>query len=193
VSIGQLMAVVTPPKHPIEVSPVEGWERAQKELGITLPPDYLEFALTYGSGSFDSPMWLEVWNPLSSRFIDRVQGVLDALRMPQSSTFRPPTPPLWGPNGYALELNPARPGVLPIGNSIDGMRLCYYTIGEPKWWPLLLVERADRVVHPFPGPLTSLLAQLHSEPLRTLMACYGDPSEPGQERGPARFKPQSIA
>ena len=177
-SIDQLRAVVPPPTHPIAAGPVSRWATVQAELEIELPTDYLDFALHYGRGEFNDPLWLDVWNPLDPAYINRMNTILDSWR---KSSF-----PLFGPSGLPLDLFPSRPGVLPIGRSSDGMTLCWYTLGAASSWPLVLVTRESYSVAPFLGPLTSFLAQIHSEPFRTLM---GPPWLPGEERGPVRFTP----
>jgi hypothetical protein len=192
-SIDALTAVVPPPARPLEVDAVDRWPLAQAALGVGLPQDYLDYALRYGSGSFGDPLWLEVWNPLSPRFITRVNAHLKALR----KALRGFRPPLGGPMGLPLPFHPARPGALPLAGSLDGMKrwpdgmtLCWYTLGEAGSWPLLLVGQGGLYVQPCLGPLTSFLARLHSEPLRTLMGPVWDPGE--EPRGPVRFEPRAM-
>jgi hypothetical protein len=67
--------------------------------------------------------------------------------------------------------------------------LCWYTLGEAGSWPLLLVSRGGAHVQPWLGPLTAFLAQLHSEPLFTLM---GGDCEPGDVGDPAEFMPRLL-
>ena len=76
-SIDLLKAVVPPPTQPLETETVERWPIVQSELGIELPPDYLDFARTYGSGYFNDPLWLDVCNPLDSEFFSEVKKPIE--------------------------------------------------------------------------------------------------------------------
>ena len=181
-SIDLLKAVVPPPTQPLETETVERWPIVQSELGIELPPDYLDFARTYGSGDFNDPLWLHVRNPLSDGFVSRIKKMIELLRVNPDR--------LWGPGGLEFALHPARPGVLPCASGHDGVVLAWYTDGPPSSWPLLLVLDHGRHIQPWQGPLTTFLAQLHSEPFRTLMGPSWEPDEtdePDQERGPPTF------
>jgi hypothetical protein len=180
-SIEMLTAVVPPPARPLEVEEAGRWALAQASLGVGLPQDYLDYALRYGSGSFGDPLWLEVWNPLGPRFLKRVNDVLRILTLGWT--------PLRGPLGLPLPLHPARPGVLPLASTLFGVTLCWYTLGEAGSWPLLLVSRGGAHVQPWLGPLTALLAQLHGEPLRTLM---GPDRDPGDAGDPVEFRPRLL-
>jgi hypothetical protein len=77
----------------------------------------------------------------------------------------------------------------PDGIVPDVMRVCWYTLGEAESWPLVLVGQSGWYVQPCLGPLTSFLARLHSEPLRTLM---GPVWKPGEVGGPMRFEPELL-
>jgi hypothetical protein len=124
-SIEMLTAVVPPPARPLEVEEADRWSAVQAALGVELPRDYLEYALRYGSGSFGGPLQLEVFNPLSPRFLKRVNAHLRDVRQDYPR-------PLRGPEGLELPLHPARPGVLPLAGTRDGAGVCWYTPDGPS-------------------------------------------------------------
>lgn len=51
--IEELIAVVQPPIHPVETGDFAKWEAVQRALGLSLPSDFRDFGIRYGTGCFD--------------------------------------------------------------------------------------------------------------------------------------------
>lgn len=191
-SLAQLVTVVPPPGQPLNVGSLESWSAAQQELGIELPLNYLEYALRYGSGDFADPLWLTVWNPLNPEFVSWVRAILKALGNYNKILADGEVPPrkLGGMDGIPLHLHPNRPGFLPIGGSLIGDTLGFWTEGEVDQWPVVFVPRNpyEDYGRVFRESLTEFLAKLHSEPRRTELGPFWDPAEEPRPERP-EFQP----
>ena len=128
--IDNLAQIAPPPTCPDEVGTVEELRQIEKRFGITLPADYREFSLRYGSGSFVGT-FLEIWTPFT-------------VDLPKESADR---------NGRAFWFHkcgylpwapfPANPGLLEIGGNENGDTVLYLTEGDPDHWPILVVPHED--------------------------------------------------
>src|SRR5262245_24426822 len=133
-SIEELIAVVAPPRQPVEIGDAVAWQRIQERLGIRLPDDLRELGMRYGSGVFDDGrVIIEVWNPFAPNYIHKVQDHCKDLRLirvlPDSEDNIP----------YGVF--PHQPGWLPFGRDMYGGLMCWLTEGEPEQWPILLLSR----------------------------------------------------
>jgi hypothetical protein len=120
-----LIALMAPPKRPLEVPTASDWEQVERQLG-RVPTDYRQFVTTYGTGTVDQFLW--IFNPATGNphLELRAAGTqhLEALR--QTKQEFPPE--------FDVPLHPEPGGLLPFGLSDNGDILYWRAAGEPDTW-----------------------------------------------------------
>jgi hypothetical protein len=142
------------PELPIHVGKRDGWARVERKLHLTLPTDWRDFALAYGSGYFGDR--ITVLNPLAPRFgkvfgkycasVDLIREVI----------------------GLPYEVYPRNPGLLIWGNDDNGNKMFWLTEGEPDEWPIVLRTREGEY-ETWQMPMSTFLARALSNGLRCIL------------------------
>jgi hypothetical protein len=171
-AIQELINVVPPPLKPGETGSLAAWNSIQEQLGITLPDDYRDFAMTYGSGTFNDPgrLCVPIMNPFAPAYAQALSFECDTLLL------------IGGPD-WPHRAFPQRPGLFPWGTDDNGCTLLWLTSGPPAQWPILLnpprsidLERVDLA-------MTTFLAKAFSKELQCTIW-----SAPEFFSGPRRVK-----
>jgi hypothetical protein len=162
-AIEELARVVVPPKYAVETGNTERWAEIERILGRQLPKDYYDFAMRYGSGRFQRPFDLEVFNPFSESYPDRLCGLSRMLRDERGLSDRV---------GIPYGVYPDQPGWLLWGTS-DGDTFCWITEGNPDAWPILLISDRNRSFQQLRMSMTSFLARVFTGELRPFVVVRG--------------------
>jgi hypothetical protein len=148
----QLRRLLPPPDEPLEAAPPDGWAEVEAALGTGLPDDFKAFTELYGSGKVDDFLYL--FNPFAEGQDGNLLFEKDRVLAAYAETrarfpARLPLPPF-----------PEDGGVLPLGRTDNGDELYWVTGGDPRDWPVALLESraARQEVHRM--PVTGLLAAL---------------------------------
>ena len=145
-SISELTAVVSPPGRRTEGGEIGAWARAQKTIGLSLPTDFRDFGIAYGSGRFCNG-FLQVYNPFSKNYKGIIDSELSILRQLRRSKYKP----------LSFDVIPKRPGLFPWGRDENGGKLCWLVEGDPDNWPLILKTHEDEIER-LDTSMTSFLA-----------------------------------
>lgn len=123
----ELAALVSPPEHPMDFDDAS-LQRNQGILRIEFPQDVVEYARTFGSGTFDAAYSWEVWSPARRTY---PLIVLEFSRI--CNIFK-----------EAMEIDdvpfpifPEVGGILPFASSDGGDWVCWITDGEPDDWKVV--------------------------------------------------------
>ena len=144
-----LVAVVTPPLHPVEAGPITLRSPLEARLGLSLPHELYEVGATYGSGKFGNQ--IEVLNPFSSSYFDTVVEVCDLyrdLRRDEGTTVVP------------YDVYPVHPGLFPWGLEENGHMLFWLTEGKQESWPILLARSREARFERWDMPMTTFLSKV---------------------------------
>jgi hypothetical protein len=156
--IDELLQVLPPPDHPVELGIAESWGKVTEKFGGPLPTDYMQFIDRFGSGTLNS--FLTPFNPFSRNqhinLFEQVFVQLSALR-----ELRAEFPEY---NSYPLFFEPG--GLLPWGTSIDGDVFCWLTAGASGAWHTVVVPRHGEAER-FPMSMTQFLARAISGSVKT--------------------------
>jgi hypothetical protein len=144
----ELQRLMPVPARTAFVPAESDWQDAERALGVTLPSDYKDFLHVYGSGRLDD--FMEIFNPASphehNNLIEcwKKQREVFAYMQKGNAPLR-------------IDLHPAKPGLLPIGQTDNGDTIFYVVDGEPAAWAIAVLESRGRDVKVFEMPLTAFL------------------------------------
>lgn len=159
-----LQRFVPPPSQPIDAPSLAEWETYQLITGILLPPDFQELLSAYGSGDFDTVVFL--YNPfcrslytMFKRTLYEIMVDLQGIRYLKTQGDAESFP-------YAVYPDPG--GVFPWARTSNGDQLFWLTTGEPSQWTIVLNESHSRLFEHFSCTTTEFLygimtGALHSE------------------------------
>lgn len=142
-TIDDLIRLVPPPSKPLHAEPPVKWEIGKRGSGPDLPANWIQYAATYGSGSFmprsmhaNTPSpgddvfgVFSVYNPFSPVFRARVDCGCNTFREAKL---------LKGKEVVPYPIFPDEGGLLPLGEDNSGTRLFWLTNDEPDKWPIIL-------------------------------------------------------
>lgn len=149
-AIEELLAVVPPPKKPLEAGDPTAWGGIEDQVGTKLPTDLREFGLRYGTGRFaDIDRLFMVSNPFQRDYVQTIRQVCDLRR---SSRIACNTT---GP----YEFFPQSPGLLPWGGDDNGYGLFWLTQGAPDEWPTVIKEPESEKYQLFNMSMSSFLTK----------------------------------
>ncbi len=156
-SLDRLREIVTPPAAPTETGDPDAWPEVERHMGTPLPADYKAFTNAYGSGAFDSFLYL--FNPFArgqggNLLVER-DRVLAAYRQTRARF----------PDRLALPPFPESGGVLPLGRTDNGDELYWVTEGDRDHWTVALLESRAAFQEVHPMPVTGFLAALAANQL----------------------------
>lgn len=158
-AIEELITAVPPPSSPVDVGPLDRRTEIEVALGTALPDDLFALATTYGSGRF--PGGIEVFNPFSEKYLEKVTLVAEcyqALKAAEGGDFVP------------YDMFPSPQGYLPWGESWAGFVFCWQTVGSPAEWPtVLLVGRQPDTFELVRVQMTAFLAKAFSQPMNCVL------------------------
>lgn len=146
-SIRTLTSLIPPPARPRNVPTDDDWARAEARLGVRLPADYKDFLSTYGEGRVGDFLGIFVpesrnqWHDLRTA-LEQERQVFVARRFP-----------------LRFDLFPAKPGLLPVGQTDNGDMLFYVVEGPADSWKLAFYESRGEDVEVFDGGLTEFLCE----------------------------------
>jgi hypothetical protein len=183
-SIEELLAVVRPPKRAVEIGRADQVPRIERELGISLPRDYIDFGLHYGSGAFLDPgrVRVTITNPFSKSYMENVRSDCGFLRQIKKLA----------PGEVPFGVFPKKSGLLAWGHDDNGWNLCWLTSGPPESWPVLFTNTRSVYFHRIDLSMTAFLAQSFSRQISTACWNWKDCSEffSGPKR--IRFVPAAL-
>ena len=149
-SLNELTTLVEPPNDPVDAGPLELRKEAEAKLGLSLPQDIIDFATTYGSGTFsDEQFW--ILNPFASWYMDNVQQICriySEMKRDEGDHYVP------------YDVYPIQPGLLPWGSDANGHQMFWLTAGEPDAWPILLFNRDTSQFEEWRMPVTTFLSRI---------------------------------
>jgi hypothetical protein len=153
-SIEQLTQLVPPPTNPIETGSASDWNNVESQLALTLPTDFRELILTYGTGAFND--WLIVFNPSArNRYYNLVamaSEILDAyLSMKQDF-----------PDKFPHPAYPTPHGLFPWARADNGDTFYWIIDYENHQWSTILCESRFGEMETYREQPTELLASLLS-------------------------------
>jgi hypothetical protein len=160
-AIEELLSVVRPPRRPVEAGEPDELPDIERRLGISLPKDYVDFGLRYGTGVFvdSGRLNITVLNPFSDKYIERVKS--DSAFLLKMKEIVPQEVP--------YDIFPKSPGLLRWGYDDNGWELCWLTLGSPESWPVLFSNSRDIHFERVEMPMSSFLARSFSRTLRTVL------------------------
>jgi hypothetical protein len=150
-SIEELLSCVPAPSAPVDSGSPEAWDATQKKLGISLPTDYMDFGIRYGTGLLYDPNGavINILNPFSVTYTDQVASESHGL-----ATVRRRVP-----DGLPYGIYPEVPGLLFWGSDYNGFGLYWLTEGTPDKWPIIVkFPRQHSDFQEFNLSLTSFMA-----------------------------------
>ena len=154
--IHELIAVVLPPKTPLEIGTAEQWVKVQKELGIELPVDLCDFGMQYGSGVMCES--LHVLNPFAGRFQENVKSELETLELAIS---------IGGSVPY--DRFPSRPGLFPWAWDENGYRFYWLTVGAKERWRIVIATEEEEYEE-WSMSMTSFLAKAFTNEISSFLS-----------------------
>lgn len=176
-SIKELISSAPPPEKVSDVPKKPNWKKIEAALKVSLPGDYKEFVVTYGTGVLCN--FLIVCNPFSSQ---EGFGLLPFVTL--MSTTLAQLKDTEGDKQVPFNIHPDRPGLLAWGGDENGNGLYWFTKGRPEAWPCVVGEARGKRWERFDLPMTSFLGKI----LRKEIRCKIWPSSfPG--RKPCGFQP----
>jgi hypothetical protein len=170
-AIDDLIAVVPPPERPDQSGSLDDLANCEREMGITLPTDYREFAVRFGSGWF-----LDTYVAIANPF------VLDLVKATQNrgcceEDYKSGVVP-WLPY-------PATPGLLELGSNENGNRLLFLVKDKPDSWPVIVVPHGagKGAFERWDLPFGTFMAKALLNEINTaaVHAC-GEPVQPDERR-----------
>lgn len=154
-AIAELLAVVPPPKRPLELGREEQWTQVRAGFEVPLPDDWKDYGMTFGTGRVGG--WLQVLNPFSNEYGACMRSELSHIKLIKE---RNPEFP------YAIY--PATPGLLTWGRDDHGNRMYWLTEGPADRWPTILRTR-DGEMEQWDMPMTTFLAKALSNELKCVL------------------------
>lgn len=127
----RLERIISPPESPLEVPTDSEWDAYEARLGTPLPGDYINHINQYGTGGFDSFIW--IFNPKANNtyfnLLDQAERILLGVRGARDKFGREKIP---------FRLFPELGGLLPFGTTANGDILYWQTAGEPERWTVVV-------------------------------------------------------
>ncbi len=127
-----LERVLAPPPNPVETGSREGWEQAERMLGVALPAGYKSFITTYGTGAIND--FFCVLNPFAER---PYYNLIEEGRLARSRYLAVRA---MFPDHFPFRVFPEPGGLLPWGDDTNGDELYWLTEGDPDHWPVVFHE-----------------------------------------------------
>jgi hypothetical protein len=165
-AIEELLAVVPPPKDPVDCGSPELWPKVLNEVGVALPEDLREIGMHYGSGRFANGE-IEVFNPFYEGYLANVNAVLRGLGdakqgMPSDE--------------FPYDIFPKIPGLFPWGWDNNGNTMTCLTEAECSQWITVLVSRSGGFEQ-WDCTLTTFLAKALNNEIKCRIWPRFDPSQ----------------
>jgi hypothetical protein len=166
--LDELLRLVPPLANPVEAGDECRWQAVQASLGLSLPEEYRDVSMRYGSGSFSAgELTITLCNPFAGNYLRVIDAECQALRQARGLVGRQQVP-------YGVF--PDRPGWLPFGHDGEYGPLCWVTEGQPERWPILHISRERTGFYQAQLPLTTFLTRSLTGELRT---GFWDPESEG--------------
>ncbi len=131
-SILKLKELVPPPNKPFELGTVEQWASVESKLGLSLPSDYRDFHLAYGTGLF-AKLYI-IYNPFSAIKAANLYAQIETVCQQEREFKRD------FPEAVPYRVYPERPGILPWGGDENGNYYYWLTDGIPDSWQVISDE-----------------------------------------------------
>lgn len=158
-AITELIELVPPPARPFEVPDNPGWKKIEKAIGLTLPDDYKDFVLKYGSGLLGN--FIIVSNPFSTddgvNLESNIGYLCETQRHLQVTEAEDAVP---------FAIYPDESGIVPWGGDENGNGMYWLTEGKPNEWPTVVLAGRDNRWQQFDMPMTTFLAKALSGEVR---------------------------
>lgn len=133
----KLNYILTPPEKPNNIGNEARWKDFFSVLGTELPPDYIKFIQTYGTGGVDNFLWIltPFVNDENVNFTVRQKEISDAYIQSKTSF----------PQYYKHNIYPQIGGLLPWGYTDNGDELYWLTTGKPDEWKVVVYESRSHI------------------------------------------------
>ncbi|MEU4428650.1 SMI1/KNR4 family protein [Actinoplanes sp. NPDC024001] len=145
-SIQQLLALAPAPGQGVDVAHPRDFPALEAELGLTLPADFKELLVSYGTGRFLD--YLLPYPVAGSGMTLRLNTLLL-----EGHEFSRAMFPEW----YPYPIYPEAGGLLLWGGTQHGHNLCWLTEGEPDEWPVIVWQPDDNEYHRYDGNAVAFL------------------------------------
>lgn len=153
--IEHLCQVMPPPETPNEAGSLDEFLTIERELGVTLPQDYKEYIIRFGTGYIGGFLW--IFNPFTQKeslnFLHQKNTRLDALRVIKEK---------YGDEECPYPLYPEAGGLLPWGATDNANVLYWLTIGRSDNWTVVINESRGPLFEEYQESMTSYLTKLIS-------------------------------
>src|ERR1043166_334357 len=131
-SVLKLKKLVPPPSRPFELGTIEQWTSVESKLGLSLPCDYRDFVLTYGTGLFAG--FYIIYSPFTVIKAANLCAQIETVCQ-QDRDFKRDFP-----EAVPYQIYPERPGLLPWGGDENGNYYYWLTDGAPDSWKVISDE-----------------------------------------------------
>ncbi len=160
-AIEDLITAVPPPAKPIETGDQKNWVLIEQTLGISLPTDFRDFGLRYGTGRFTDrrELHIGVFNPFSSVFLEKIRGECDRCRECKE---------VLGQESIPYPIFPETSGLLPWGGDEIGSGMYWLTEGPAKEWPVILMNHHEEIER-YDLSMTTFLAKVFRREFRCIL------------------------
>jgi hypothetical protein len=164
VFIRKIKELVPPPIRPFELGSLEQWQTVEQKLGLSLPSDYRDFVLTYGTRSF--ARFYTIYNPFSSSEWANLHICIERLCKIAREFKRD-----W-PETVPYQIYPDRPGLLPWGGDDNGNYYYWVTDGPPDTWQVVSDEVRGEGFREYGRSMTDFLSEVLTGKIQALAGDY---------------------
>jgi SUKH superfamily protein len=164
VSLLQLKQLITPPPRPLEAGSLAEWSAVEQKLGLSLPVEYRDFILTYGTGQFAN--FYLIYNPFSvSEWVNLHACVERVCKMEREFKRE------W-PEMVPYKIFPDGPGLLPWGSDDNGNYYYWLTEGPADSWQVVSNESRGEGFREYGRCMTDFLCGILTGEIEALAGDY---------------------
>jgi len=163
-SIQKIKELICPPAHPFEAGNLEQWLEVEQKLGLSLPSDFRDFVLTYGTGRFAK--FYVIYSPFSTSEYSNLYWNIEWLCKTERQFKRD-----W-PETVPYLIYPDRPGLLPWGGDDNGNYYFWLMDGPPDTWQVISNEVRGEGYREYGRCMTDFLFEILTGKIQALAGDY---------------------
>jgi len=163
-SLLKLKELVAPPPRPFEAGSLAEWPAVEQKLGLSLPVEYRDFILTYGTGQFAN--FYLIYNPFSVSEWVNLHTCVERLCNTAREFKRD-----W-PETIPYQIFPDRRGLLPWGGDDNGNYYYWLTEGPPDSWQVVSDEGRGEGFREYGRCMTDFLCEILTGKIQALAGEY---------------------
>jgi hypothetical protein len=163
-SLLHIKALVPPPSRPCELGDIKNWPAVEEKLSLSLPTDYRDFVLTYGTGLF--ARFYIIYNPFSTSEWSNLEICVERLCSQEREFKRD-----W-PDRVPFPIYPECPGLLPWGGDENGNYYYWLTDGRPDSWQVVSDEVRGEGFREYGRCMTDFLCDVMTGKIEALAGDY---------------------